>query len=118
MENEPSYDDEDMSMISDILNKNISEPSFLLHYIFSPNQAAKAEMVGMAMIAFDEHKYMSKWLKRVNILADKNLIEFYDYICGLVRTWRPNIDNFEVPRANFEKYEKLNETLKYLLMHI
>ena len=43
-----------MPMRSDILNKNISEPSFLLHYIFSPNQAAKAEMVGMAMIAFDE----------------------------------------------------------------
>ena len=64
---------------------------------------------------------MSKWLKRVNILADKSQIQFYDKSCELAWTWRPSelIGNFEnMIQLDFEKYEELNAQLKDLLMHV
>ena len=78
------------------------------HYIFSSNQAAKAEMVKTAMITFDFRRYMRKFVDRVDILVDQELITFYDQISKLARTWVPNeiIDDFATSHAfDFDKYD-------------
>ena len=58
---------------------------------------AKAEMVKLAMTAFDYSRYLNKLLDRVIILEDKELIGFYIDIANLAENWHPMeiIDNFD-----------------------
>ena len=53
-------------------------------------------MVPVAMIAFDFKVYLRKFLDRVNILVDPELIKFYDWISDLSKIWQPLdiIENF------------------------
>ena len=67
-----------MPIVQDILEKNIMPENFLSQYIFSSSKEMKVQMVQISIMAFDYRRYMKKFLNRVNILEDTELIRFYD----------------------------------------